>query len=82
MHSGMIAAAPPSARSGTASVLRSNGERTGTPLDRPAPARPNPAQAVSAPGEQVGTARPAYGATATALRTEAQTRGTLLDVLA
>jgi hypothetical protein len=78
----MIAPAPPTARGGISTVLRSFGERTDTPLDRPAPARSQTADTMSSAGEQVRTARPAYGATATALRTDAETRGTLLDVLA
>jgi len=76
----MIAPAPPTARGGISTVLRSFGERTDTPA--PAPARSQTADTMSSAGEQVGTARPAYGATATALRTDAETRGTLLDVLA
>lgn len=72
----MIAPAPPTARGGISTVLRSFGERTDTP------ARSQTADTMSSAGEQVGTARPAYGATATALRTDAETRGTLLDVLA
>ena len=82
MPSGMIAPAPPPARTGIASVLRSLGERTDPPTNRPAPTRSIATDAGSGTGEQVHTARPAYGASATALRTDAETRGTLLDVLA
>jgi hypothetical protein len=78
----MIAPAPPTARGGISTVLRSAGERTDTPLDRPAPARSQTTDATSGAGEPARAARPAYGATATALRTDAETRGTLLDVLA
>jgi hypothetical protein len=82
MQSGMIAPAPPPARTGIASVLRSLGERTDTPMNRQAPARSIATDAGPGPGEQVHAARPSYGASATALRTDAETRGTLLDVLA
>ena len=79
MTTAMIATAPASARSGITSALRSLGEPAAAPVERRGPSA---ADAGPGLGEPTFTAPPAYGATATTLRTDAETRGTLLDVLA
>jgi hypothetical protein len=74
----MTVTAPASARSGLTAALRSHG----APAERPAPSRPSAADAAPARGEQTRAGLPAYGATATPFRTDAETRGTLVDILA
>ena len=82
MTTAMIATAPASARSGITSALRSLGEPAAAPVERRGPTRSSAADAGPALGDPTFTAPPAYGAAATTLRTDAETRGTLLDVLA